>query len=141
LCVWFWCQLELIGLNMVWQLNGVWPCKRTWVCTLCGTPQVGPNSSQTSYLPCDCVTFSFHEHTKNDRMAKQKSAHYKTFIIWVRYTKIISIKIQCLFRKKQRKNNNKTWMFFYFLLFFTSSRTNWDHPVCLSVISDCPSPL
>ena len=35
---------------MVWQLSGVWLCKRIWVCTLCGAPQVGPNSSQTSYL-------------------------------------------------------------------------------------------
>ena len=50
ICVWFWCQLEFIGLNMVWQLSGVWLCKRIWVCTLCGAPQVGPNSSQTSYL-------------------------------------------------------------------------------------------
>jgi hypothetical protein len=50
LCVWFWCQLELIGLNMVWQLSGVWLCKRIWVCTLCGAPQVGPNLSQASYL-------------------------------------------------------------------------------------------
>ena len=31
-------------------LTGIWLCKRIWVCTLCGAPQVGPNSSQTSYL-------------------------------------------------------------------------------------------
>jgi hypothetical protein len=34
---------------MVWQLSGVWLCKRKWVCTICGAPQVRPNSSQTSY--------------------------------------------------------------------------------------------
>jgi hypothetical protein len=59
LCVWFWCQLELIGLNMVWQLSGVWLCKRIWVCTLCGAPQVGPSfTTEDLYMRCLCDTLS-----------------------------------------------------------------------------------
>jgi hypothetical protein len=36
--------LESTAYNMC-----VWFCKRIWVCTLCGAPQMGPNLSQTSY--------------------------------------------------------------------------------------------